>query len=105
MDSSKVSNSTLLLDGRLLSCCCTARSYLVRRKPADLEQAATPSQPVLNHREEARTAGAVIARHKLPHARRHRHERSVQTPSPNACHLINRDAYFRRRLVRLIKEA
>jgi hypothetical protein len=26
-------------------------------------------------------------------------------PPVRACHLINRDAYFRRRLVRLIKEA
>jgi ABC-type uncharacterized transport system substrate-binding protein len=32
-----------------LSCCCTARSYLVRRKPADLPvEQVTPFQTVLN---------------------------------------------------------
>jgi putative tryptophan/tyrosine transport system substrate-binding protein len=32
-----------------LSCCCTARSYLVRRKPADLlVEQVTPFQTVLN---------------------------------------------------------
>jgi hypothetical protein len=32
-----------------LSCCCTARSYLVRRKPADLPvEQVTPFQTALN---------------------------------------------------------
>jgi ABC-type uncharacterized transport system substrate-binding protein len=49
MDSSKVGNCHLVVDGRLLSCCCTARSYLVRRKPADLPvEQVTPFQTVLN---------------------------------------------------------